>query len=214
MPKLIYFSSNGKWIEHNLEDVTRIGRHPSQDLQLLDRMVSKAHAEIKNENGRYVLRDVGSRNGTHVNGELVEGAVVLCDGYEISLGNHILRFALEDSTAEEARYDVLESVDWKAETEAQIPRQMGVIRKSVESVFLPESQIESMAELRRDYEKLRVGAELSVQAASTLDIDKLLNIIIDKAFQLFKADRIAILLRDENGTLQTRIAVASDHQPI
>ena len=214
MPKLIYFSSNGKWIEHNLEDVTRIGRHPSQDLQLLDRMVSKAHAEIKNENGRYVLRDVGSRNGTHVNGELVEGAVVLCDGDEISLGNHILRFSLEDSTAEEARYDVLESVDWKAETEAQIPGQMGVIRKSVESVFLPESQIESMAELRRDYEKLRVGAELSVQAASTLDIDKLLNIIIDKAFQLFKADRIAILLRDENGTLQTRIAVASDHQPI
>ena len=68
-------------------------------------------------------------------------------------------------------------VDWQAETEAQIPGQMGVIRKSVESVFLPESQIESMAELRRDYEKLRVGAELSVQAASTLDIDKLLNII-------------------------------------
>lgn len=214
MPKLIYFSSNGKWIEHNLEDVTHIGRHPGQDIQLLDRMVSKAHAEIARENGRYVLRDVGSRNGTLVNGDPVEGGVVLCDGDEISLGNHILRFALEDSTAEEARYDVLESADWMAESGAQICGQVGVIRKSIKSVFLPESQIKSVAELRQDYEKLRVGAELSVQAASTLDIDKLLDIIIDKAFQLFNADRIAILLRDKSGKLQTRIAITSDRRLI
>ncbi len=217
MPKLIYFSSNGKWIEHNLEDVTRIGRHPDQDLQLLDRMVSKAHAEIRRENGRYVLYDAGSRNGTLVNGERISGPRVLCDADEIGLGNHILRFALEESTAEEARFDVLESVDWKNE---QSKLRLGdsdspdVIRKPVESVFLPESQIESDAELRRDYEKLRVGAELALQAASTLDIDKLLGIIADKALQLFHADRIAILLRDASGVLQPRIALSGAREPI
>ena len=95
MPKLIYFSTDGKWLEYPLGELTRIGRHPDQDLQLLDRMISKAHAEIAHIGANYVLRDVGSRNGTVLNEETVTSPVILRDGDEISVGNHVLRFVLD-----------------------------------------------------------------------------------------------------------------------
>lgn len=215
MPKLIYFSSDGKWVERELGEVTRIGRHPTQELQLLDRMISKEHAEIRHEGGQYVLYDVGSRNGTTVNGARVKSPVILSDGDEISLGNHILRFALDETTATSSRLDILDKLDVRKEMAgSSLVEPMGMIRNPADGVFLPESQILSEKEIRRDYEKLRVGAELSIQATTTLELDKLLEIIVDKAFQLFHADRIAILLRDSSGVLQTRLAVNREHVPI
>ena len=47
-------------------------------------------------NGNYVLRDLGSTNGTLVNGVLVEGTRVLRDGEKIFVGDTVLRFALAD----------------------------------------------------------------------------------------------------------------------
>ena len=68
------------------------------------------------------------------------------------------------------------------------------IRKRIsESKFLPESEISSESVLRNDYEKLRMAAELSAEAATVFDFDRLLELIVDKAFELFKADRAAIL---------------------
>ena len=53
-----------------------IGRHESSDLQLNSRTVSNYHAEILNENGRIVLRDLGSTNGSFVNDEKVREQTV------------------------------------------------------------------------------------------------------------------------------------------
>jgi NADPH-dependent 2,4-dienoyl-CoA reductase/sulfur reductase-like enzyme len=50
----------------------RIGRDPEATLVLSHGAVSRRHAEIVCENGRYILRDLGSRNGTFVNGERLE----------------------------------------------------------------------------------------------------------------------------------------------
>ena len=48
-----------------------LGRHPNNTVQVLDRIVSKEHAHIDLMDGRYVLKDLGSLNGTYVNGERV-----------------------------------------------------------------------------------------------------------------------------------------------
>jgi CRP-like cAMP-binding protein len=49
-----------------------IGRKPDKDLVMLDARVSRDHAHIEAEGGEYVVADVGSRQGTYVNGEKVE----------------------------------------------------------------------------------------------------------------------------------------------
>ena len=66
-----------------------IGRHESSDLQLNSRTVSNYHAEILNENGRIVLRDLGSTNGSFVNDEKVREQTVE-SGDRIRIGSHVL----------------------------------------------------------------------------------------------------------------------------
>jgi pSer/pThr/pTyr-binding forkhead associated (FHA) protein len=53
-------------------DVTTAGRDPRSDIFLDDVTVSRKHAEFRREEGRFFVRDVGSLNGTYVNGRRVE----------------------------------------------------------------------------------------------------------------------------------------------
>jgi pSer/pThr/pTyr-binding forkhead associated (FHA) protein len=67
------------------KEVTRAGRHPESDIFLDDVTVSRRHAELQNANGKVVIRDVGSLNGTYVNRERTEEAV-LSGGDEVQIG--------------------------------------------------------------------------------------------------------------------------------
>lgn len=69
----------------------RIGRALENDLVLSDPRVSRFHAEIRHEDGRYVLYDLGSTNGTLVDGRAIEQCP-LHDGAEIVLGGCRLTF--------------------------------------------------------------------------------------------------------------------------
>lgn len=70
----------------NLQDHNSIGRHPNNTIQVLDRIVSKEHCHVDFVGGRYVLRDLGSLNGTYVNGERVSERP-LYTGDEITMGS-------------------------------------------------------------------------------------------------------------------------------
>lgn len=64
-----------------------LGRHPNNTVQVLDRIVSKEHCHVDLiDGGRWILRDLGSLNGTYVNGERVSERV-LNPGDEIMLGS-------------------------------------------------------------------------------------------------------------------------------
>lgn len=65
---------------------TSAGRHPSSDIFLDDVTVSRRHAEFRQvDGGGYEVVDVGSLNGTYVNRETVDGAV-LANGDEVQIG--------------------------------------------------------------------------------------------------------------------------------
>jgi len=70
------------------QDLIRIGRMPDSDVNFdpeVDLDASGRHAEIRNEAGRYLLIDTGSRNGTWLNGQRIKHAG-LSSGDEIELG--------------------------------------------------------------------------------------------------------------------------------
>jgi pSer/pThr/pTyr-binding forkhead associated (FHA) protein len=71
--------------------VTTAGRHPESDIFLDDVTVSRRHAEFRREGGVFVVRDVGSLNGTYVNRERVESAT-LANGDEVQVGKFRLVF--------------------------------------------------------------------------------------------------------------------------
>ncbi len=74
-----------------------IGRHESNEIQLPSRAVSNFHAEILKEDGALVIRDLGSTNGTQVNGERVDRSVV-APGDSIRIGNHVLSLQLRPAS--------------------------------------------------------------------------------------------------------------------
>ena len=65
--------------------VTRIGRWPDNDIVIDDRWVSRHHAEIRREGLAYTVQDLGSKNGTFVNGHRLVTAHPLVDGDQINV---------------------------------------------------------------------------------------------------------------------------------
>jgi len=80
------------------EGATTIGRWEGNDVVLPDREVSRKHAQIRHDGGQYVLVDLGSKNGTLVNGVRSGRATVLRDGDEIRIAP-CYRFVFVDSDA-------------------------------------------------------------------------------------------------------------------
>jgi pSer/pThr/pTyr-binding forkhead associated (FHA) protein len=67
------------------KDVTTVGRHPESDIFLDDVTVSRRHAEFARAGDHFVVRDVGSLNGTYLNRERIdEGS--LANGDEVQVG--------------------------------------------------------------------------------------------------------------------------------
>jgi pSer/pThr/pTyr-binding forkhead associated (FHA) protein len=77
------------------KDVTTAGRHPESDIFLDDVTVSRRHAEFRREDGHFLVRDVGSLNGTYVNRQRVD-QTVLANGDELQIGKFKLTFYVGD----------------------------------------------------------------------------------------------------------------------
>ncbi len=73
------------------DTVTTIGRHPDSTIFLDDVTVSRRHAEISRQAGTWVIADQNSLNGTYVNRQRLERAL-LTDGDELQIGKYKLTF--------------------------------------------------------------------------------------------------------------------------
>jgi len=106
-----------------------IGRAPTSDILLSkDKLTSRRHANVRYENGKYLLLDEHSANGTFVNGEQIEEAVpyVLHDGDHVGIGEHELIFraygspvsAVEDLPTIAVNYEPPQEVTYRTRDDA------------------------------------------------------------------------------------------------
>jgi adenylate cyclase len=91
MARLILATAEGQQAIE-LRPINSLGRHPNNSIQLLDKIVSKEHCILEQRDVGFVLRDLGSLNGTYVNGERVRGEMPLRHGDEIALGSTRARY--------------------------------------------------------------------------------------------------------------------------
>ncbi len=70
-------------------DAITIGREAGNTIVINDAEVSRKHAQLMFQGGKYIVTDIGSTNGTFVNGQRVTGQHVLQPGEIISLGEQI-----------------------------------------------------------------------------------------------------------------------------
>ncbi|HVV52751.1 MAG TPA: adenylate/guanylate cyclase domain-containing protein [Polyangia bacterium] len=203
MAKIIV-TGNDQRREYELGAVNTIGRHPDNTLQILDRIVSKEHAQVlRQPDGRYLFRDLGSLNGSFLHGERVHEHL-LREGDEIMLGSTSLTF--QEKSAQDS---LLQKVTIAPSATEALIRQKIQAPTATSHEFLPEHEIFDVEVLRRDYEKLRLATELGRSIGLEVNLELLLEQIIMKAFELIPADRGVILLM-EDGVPQPKIAKTRD----
>jgi pSer/pThr/pTyr-binding forkhead associated (FHA) protein len=83
--------------QYELDAQTLIGRHSACDLFLAEGAVSRWHCRIIRDTEGYYVEDLGSLNGTFVNGDRIRGRRQLDDGDEIQLYGVRMRFRAADS---------------------------------------------------------------------------------------------------------------------
>src|SRR5262249_17351619 len=91
MARLIFGTSNGEQVVE-LKPFNGLGRHPSNSIQLMDKIAAKGHYVIQLRGNQFRLRDLGSLNGTFVNAQRVNGERSLRHGDEIEIGMTKARF--------------------------------------------------------------------------------------------------------------------------
>jgi serine phosphatase RsbU (regulator of sigma subunit) len=87
---------------YRVENTRTLGREPSCSIHLDDHAVSRLHCEVALMDGRVVVTDRGSTNGTFIDGNPVVGSAVLPPSGQLRLGDHVLRHELR-TPAEAAR---------------------------------------------------------------------------------------------------------------
>jgi len=177
-----------------LGEYNRIGRQPGNEIQILDRIVSKEHAVIFKKGEKYFIRDMGSLNGTYIRNErITEAQLNHLD--TIMLGSTKIVFFEEDEE-KQVSPEVMVG-DEGAESYIQ-----SKFDASAQDRFVSEAAIQDIEALRRDYEKLRIAYEIQKAIGVEMDLRRLLEKILGEAFNNLNADRGAILLFDEQGVLK------------
>src|SRR5262249_18804959 len=77
-----------------------IGRALDAAIHLPSHVVSRRHAQVSCENGTYVVEDLGSHNGTYLNGRRIAGREALSDGDQLTLSDYVLGFQTDAPEAE------------------------------------------------------------------------------------------------------------------
>lgn len=137
-----------------------IGRTPGCEFQLSDQSVSRRHAELIMGGGGLVLRDLGSGNGTKINGERI-GEQVLTHGDVIGIGKTKLRFHDELAALELAR----QAEEQRAE-EARKKQEETEVRRKEQAEARAKAEAEAAeARKKREEEDAKKRAEREVEEA-------------------------------------------------
>jgi two-component system, cell cycle response regulator len=87
-----------------------IGRKENTELRITDDGISRSHAKVRCEGDLVFVEDMGSRNGTYVNGRLITAPTPLHDGDKIQVGRTtVIRYALHDELDESFHDNLLSS---------------------------------------------------------------------------------------------------------
>ncbi|AMV36118.1 ATP-binding protein [Planctomyces sp. SH-PL62] len=193
---VIQGADQGKRYEFQASPVA-LGRDNSNAIRLHDTEVSRRHAEIRLDDELYRVFDLGSANGTFVNGHLVDQAP-LRTGDRLQLGQTVM---LYNEGPLGARRDLTARVDLLSKSS---PEDRSAILRSIpsdEGSRVLQQPDGAAGWLRERLMSLSVMYRATQAVSHILDVDSLLPQVLELVFESIGADRGAILLRDEAGVL-------------
>jgi two-component system NtrC family sensor kinase len=175
----------------------RIGREIGSDIQLIDSEASRAHAEIQvADDGKCELLDLGSSNGTVVNGESV-ARKELQSGDRIEIGSTMMIFT---GTGQPSAMDAAHSIDIVRNSHRVDGSR---IVSSISHSGSDSKLLKGKRERTESDRSLEVMYLTAIAVGRTDDLDEVLDRVLQLVFDWVEADRGCIMLRDpESGNLQ------------
>ncbi|MCA9108785.1 MAG: SpoIIE family protein phosphatase [Planctomycetaceae bacterium] len=194
MAKLILLQG-GAATPYDLSGVeTTIGRLPECTIQVQSNMVSRQHARIVQQDGKYLLEDLGSGNGSFINGQQINEPTPLRHDDRVKIGPILFRFEGDEATVdvETSASTLVDGVEPIGRVDITGDDGNATIMGALDSVggfglldVNPEA-------------KLKAILEISRSLAGTVNIEIMLPKILDTFFDIFPhADRGCILIQDE-----------------
>lgn len=159
-----------------------IGRAESCDLKLHGPSVSRRHARLTKESGGYFIQDLGSKNGTFVNGRPI-GKVELKSDDSIAIGSCRMRFV----TGEHADF-VSDNVNSRIQK---------VISPDSEKILSRGAAVEAGQGEDKAHDYLQALYKISSKIVALSNLGELLDNIADLVFQVIDPDECQILLKNE-----------------
>lgn len=183
-----------------------VGRAPTSDIPVFDPTISRRHAELVSDDTGVHVRDLGSSNGTFLNGARIETGTVSI-GDTVTFGKVAFKLnpiapipdltALANGEQRPGGATILRQQPVRV-TPAGFA---AVAVKSGEQARVDGKTVEE-----RNQQKLEILLAVSQELGKALDTDSILNSIAKFAYQILNVDRVAIQLMDDAGNLVTKIA--------
>lgn len=177
-----------------------LGRGPTSDFPVPDATISRQHAELSVVGDEVEVTDLGSSNGTQVNGKKVSRARAKAFD-TIVFGR--ATFRLEPIEPPDARGSVAGGTIVRAlKVDSDMRDALSHLDERSERSHL---KLDDGAD--RAARKLSLLLDLSQRLSGELDLDRLLESVVTTAFEVFAVDRVAILLADPvTGALVPRVS--------
>ena len=193
-----------------------VGRALNSDIPVFDPTISRRHAEVTCEPAGVLVRDLGSSNGTFINGVKVETARVT-PGDVVTFGKVAFRLK-ESATTPVDQRAAQTPVDAPApKGSATIVRQLPAspsVANFATGMAPPLPALDSEAaneaarfamEMARTQDRLKKLLETATALTGAAGVDPLLEKVADKVFDVLDVDRVSILLMGEQGELQPKV---------
>jgi len=171
------------------EDEVSIGREPSNQISLLDSLVSRRHCVIRKDGQAFHIQDLDSRNSTFVNGVPVKERV-LAHGDQIRVGNST--FVFQGPHSEPSASEAPLHID-----AAPTPGGPTVILRKQDALYLQPPQALSLPATARTVRDLNVLLNFSRTLNSVHGLEALHQKVLEAVLEVAPADRAAILLIEE-----------------
>jgi serine phosphatase RsbU (regulator of sigma subunit)/pSer/pThr/pTyr-binding forkhead associated (FHA) protein len=175
-----------------------LGRHPDCDIVLEAASVSRQHAQIVREGNVYYVEDLHSRNGTFVNGRLIQGRHQLQDGDRLKICDLALAFYTNQPSDHLVR-----GIDDSGSSLALMVDDGGPVGTSTIVSKLDVTSSRSGVRLTVNPEvKLKAMIEIATNLGKAVSLDEVLSKLLDSLFKIFiQADRGFVILRTPEGIL-------------
>lgn len=203
MPSFFVIQGRDRGTRFELEKpVVAVGRDVRNDIHLQDTEISRRHAELRQADESFTVHDLGSSNGTFVNGTAIS-THVMQSGDQLLMGRTLLLYTGGGASAViDGKVDIVTS---GRNDNSRILHSMTESEGS-RSLLHAEVTGSESPWLARARSNLQVMYRTALAVSHTLDIDELLDRIMSLIFEWVEADRGCIMLvNNETGTLEPRV---------